>query len=109
MKLNVFVFKNSILGCSGNPRFDDHEPEVFAKGIERMLITADADRVAQFENTTVYHIGEYDDETLRFKPVQDPVLLLDCNLVLEARKVKYEILAKIREKKEEEAEKDVQD
>lgn len=101
MKLNVFVFRNSVLGCSGNPIFDDHEPEVFAKQLERVIITAQVEKIAQYENTSLYFIGSYNDETLRFESVKDPVLLLDLNQTLEDRKVKYEILTKLKELKEE--------
>lgn len=101
MKLNVFVFRNSVLGCSGNPIYDDHEPDVFAKQLERVIITASAEKIAQYENTSLYFIGCYDDETLRFESVKDPVLLLDLNQVLEDRKVKYEILKKVQEMRKE--------
>lgn len=101
MKLNVFVFRNSVLGCSGNPVYDDHEPDIFAKQLERVIITAQAEKVVQYENTTLYFIGTYDDESLRFEPVKDPVLILDLNQVLEDRKLKFEILSKLREKREE--------
>ena len=104
MKLNVYVFKNLTLGCSGNPRFDDHEPEVFAKGLERAVLTAKAEDIAQYTNVELYHIGSYDDETLRFES-QAPVLLVDFNKVLDDRKIRLKILAEVqkaREKKEKE-------
>lgn len=101
MKLNIFVFRNSILGCSGNPIYDDHEPDVFATQLERVIITAAADKVHQYENTSLYFIGTYDDEKLRIEAAKDPVLLLDLNQVLEDRKLKFEILNKVKEMKEE--------
>lgn len=99
MRLNIYVFKNLTLGCSGNPIFDDHEPDVFSKGLERKVMTAKPEEVVAYTNTELYHIGVYDDESLRFEEVQ-PTLLLDFNKVLDDRKVRYEILKKVQEARE---------
>lgn len=99
MKLNIYVFKNLTLGCSGNPIYDDHEPDVFSKGMERKILTSKPEEVVQFTNTELYHIGIYDDETLRFTNCE-PVLLLDFNKVLDDRKVRFEILKKVQEARE---------
>jgi len=97
MRLNLYIFKHAILGCSGNPIFDDHEPDVFADGLKRKVLMAKPEEVIGYENTTLYHLGVYDDKTLRFELNQDPVLLVDFNEELADRKLKYEILKKARE------------
>lgn len=94
MKLNVYVVKNTFLGCSGQPIFDDHEPDVFSKQVERSLLTGPEEKVFKHQNSIWYHIGSYDDESLKFSPVAEPVRLLDCGQVLDDRKVRLSIIAK---------------
>lgn len=92
MKLNVFIAKNNYLECTGRPVFDDHEPDVFKKGIERQLMTAEDDRVFQSENVVWYHLGSYDDETMKFDLLDEPVLLVRCSEILSARKIKAKLI-----------------
>lgn len=99
MRLNIYVFKNLTLGCSGNPIFDDHEPDVFSKGMERKVMTEKPEAVVAYTNTELYHIGVYDDESLRFENCE-PKLLLDFNKVLDDRKIRYEIMKKVQEARE---------
>lgn len=99
MKLNIFVAKNLFLGCSGQPKFDDHEPEVFQKSFERHLLTAEPEKVFQFENVNWYHLGSFDDESMKIDLLNEPVLLIRCSDVLNQRKIKEKLLdeAKARE------------
>lgn len=104
MKLNLYIFRNATLECSGNPIFDDHEPEVFAAQLERKIMVEKPENNIQFTNASLYHLGSYDDETMRFDLLKDPKLLLDCNLALEKKKVKLAILAELQKKTQEEKE-----
>ena len=79
MRLSVFIAKNLFLGCTGRPVFDDHTPEVFQKGIERQLMTAEDEKVFQSENVLWYHLGFYDDETMKFDLLDEPLLLVRCS------------------------------
>lgn len=109
MKLNIYIFRNAVLECTGNPQFDDHEPDIVAKQLERQLMTANKEKAATYSNTCFYHLGFYDDETMRFEPLKDPVLILDCNLVLEKAKVRQAFIAeaqKILESEKKEVKKD---
>ena len=83
--------------CTGNPLFDDHEPDVFAKQLERVLMVGQKEKIFQYTNANLYFIASYDDETMRFEPVQDPVLLLDCNLILQKRGIKEEFVKEAQE------------
>lgn len=103
MKLNVYVAFNQFLGCSGQPIFDDHEPEVFSKQFERFLLTKDDAQVFQYENVSFYFIGSFDDETMKFDVQKNPLKLLDCNIVLETRKIKAKLLDAARQKEIEES------
>lgn len=105
MKLNVFIAKNLFLGCTGQPKFDDHEPDVFTKQFERFLATGEESKVYQYENVCWYHLGSYDDETMKFELNQEPVLLVRCSDILSDRKIKAKLMeeAAAREKVEIEA------
>lgn len=109
MKLNVYVFRNATLECSGNPIFDDHEPDVFVKQLERQLMTAPEEKLVQYTNVSFYHIAVYDDESMRMEPLKDPVLLLDCNLAVEKRKIKLAFVKEAQKilSKKDEVKKDV--
>ena len=96
MKLNIYIQRNKILQCTGQPIFVDREPDVFSKQTERSLLTESAEKVVQFENVDIYHIGVYDDESMELKAINPAVKILDCGLVLEDRKLKEEILAQAR-------------
>ena len=100
MKLNIFIFRNKKLKCTGQPYFDDHEPEVFAKSFERMLQTASEEKVYQYENVDLYHLATYDDESMVLTPVE-PLKILDCTLVLDERGVRTSILKQVEEEKKE--------
>lgn len=97
MRIEMFVFKNLYLECTGQIIFDDHTPEAFAKGQERRLLTGKPEEVFPFENTLLYHLGSYDDETMKFEPKESPVLILKCNEVLESRKLKEAMMKKAQE------------
>ena len=100
MTLSVFVFRNAILESTGLPVFDDHDADTFKTQFQRSLIASKPEQVMKYENTSLYYLGQYDDEKLQFILEPDPVLLLDCNFVLEKRRVLYELLAKARKEKE---------
>lgn len=98
MKLNVFIAKNLYLGCTGQPIFDDHSPEAFQKGLERQLMTGDEDKVFIHENTVWYHLGSYDDETMKFDILSEPVLLVRCSDVLSDRKIKSKLIEEAKKR-----------
>ena len=104
MKLFVYVAFNAFLGCSGQPKFDDHTPDVFSASFKRMLLTAEDEKAFTFENVSWFCLGEYDDETMEFKSKGQALKLFDCNQVLETRKIKAKMLeaAKQREREEQE-------
>ena len=99
MKLNVYVIRNKKLKCTGQPYFDDHEPDVFATSFERMLLTAPEEKVFQYENCSLWHLATYDDETMVLKPVEC-IQLLDCSQVLEDRGVQRSIIEKFKTESE---------
>lgn len=101
MKLYVYVAFNRFLECSGQPKFDDHTPEVFAASFKRMLLTSDDEKAFTFENTAWYLLGEYDDETMIFKAKDGAVKLFDCNDILEVRKIKAKLLDAAKKREEE--------
>lgn len=99
MKLHILSALNAYLSCFAQPKFDDHEPDVFAKQFERHLLTAEPEKVFQFENVIWYHIGTFDDETGKIELLKEPVVILRCSDVLNQRKIKEKLLdeAKARE------------
>lgn len=99
MRLNIYISKNSVLKCTGQPRFDDHEPDIVQKQIERQLFTGKEEEVVGAENSYWYHLGTYDDETMRFNIFKEPVLLVDCSAILQERKIRLAIFAKVAEEK----------
>lgn len=101
MKLFVYVAFNQFLNCTGQPKFDDHTPDVFSKSFERHLMTSDDSQVFQFENVSWFHLGEYDDETMEFNVLKTPLKILECNSVLETRKIKAKLLEAAKARKEE--------
>lgn len=101
MKLYVYVAFNRFLECSGQPKFDDHTPDVFSASFKRMLLTCDDEKAFSFENTSWFLLGEYDDESMVFKSQGDAVKLFDCNEVLESRKLKAKILEAARARESE--------
>lgn len=104
MKLTVFVAMNLFLGCTGQPKFDDHEPDVFGKQFERFLLTADDAKVFSYENVVWYHLGTYDDETMKFEALKEPVVVVRCSDVLSQRKIKAKLLEAAQEKEAEASE-----
>lgn len=103
MKLTVLVAMNLFLGCSGQPKFDDHEADVFGKQFERFLMTAEDSKVFSYENVVWYHLGNYDDETMKFEALKEPVVVCRCSDILSKRKIKAKLLeeAQKREASEE--------
>lgn len=85
MLLHVICLRNKGLKCFCNPIFDDHEPEVFAKSLERFILSDDKGNANQYKKTAVYWIGTFNDETGEFKAIA-PELLLDCDDVFAVRK-----------------------
>ena len=98
MKLNVFVAKNLYLGCTGQPIFDDHTAEAFQKGLERQLMTCDEEKAFVHENTVWYHLGSYDDETMKADFLSEPVLLVRCSDVLSQRRIKSKLIEEAKKK-----------
>lgn len=98
MRLSVLVARNAFLGCTGQPKFDDHTPDVFAKSFERHLLTGEEAQVFQFENVSWFHLGDYDDETMKFEALKEPVKILDCGKVLEERKIRSKLIDSAKEK-----------
>lgn len=98
MKLNVFIAKNLYLGCTGQPIFDDHEAIAFQKGLERQLMTGDEEKVFVHENTVWYHLGSYDDETMKFDLLDEPVVLVRCSDILSERKIKARLIEDAQKK-----------
>ena len=96
MKLNVYVIRNKKLKCTGQPIFDDHEPDVFSTSFERMLLTAPEEKVFMYENCDLYHLANYDDESMVLTPVE-VVKLVDCSLALDERGLQRTILEKAKE------------
>lgn len=101
MKLFVYVAFNSYLECTGNPRFESHSPESFATSFKRFLLTGKLEEVASFENVSWYQIGTYDDETMKFESLKEPLFLLRCDEALDKRKVKMQLIEKAKEIAEE--------
>lgn len=106
MKLSIFIAKNLYLGCTGQPIFDDHTAEAFQKGIERQLMIEDESKVFQHENTVWYYLGTYDDETLEFDTLKEPLLLVRCSDILSERKIKSRLIEEAQKK---EVKEDVKD
>lgn len=102
MKLNIFIAKNLYLGCTGQPIFDDHEAEAFKKGLERQLMTGEESKVFIHENTVWYHLGSYDDETMKFDLCEEPVLLVRCSDILSDRKIKSKLIEEAKKREVEE-------
>lgn len=100
MKLFVYVAFNSYLECSGNPRFESHDPDSFATSFKRFLLSGDLDKVAPFENVSWYQIGVYDDEKMTLEGLKEPLFLLRCDEILDKRKVKEQIIEQAKNLKE---------
>jgi len=107
MIVHVLMAYNAYLECSAQPKFDDHDPEVFAKQFERFLLSGEEDRVFSYENVVWYHVADYDDESMKMIPVKEPVRLLDCNKVLDRRKIKSKLIEEARNREVKEGEQDV--
>ena len=86
MKLNVFIFFNTVLKCYTTPTFDDHEPEVAATQLKRSIIfEKDTTKVAPYKNLKMYQLGTFDDDTGKIDVFSEPKLLLDCTEVVKGR------------------------
>lgn len=101
MKLQVYVYKNLTLGASAKPIYETDEPEVISKQLERSVIMSEPEKIAHLTNVEFYHLGTYDDETMKFELHSSPVLLIDFNKVLDERKVRLAILDQVRKAREE--------
>lgn len=108
MKLSIFIAKNLYLGCTGTPVFDDHSSEAFAKGLERQLMIGEEEKVFQHENTVWYYLGTYDDESLKFDLLDEPLLLVRCSDVLSERRIKSKLIEEAQ-KRESKGDEDVKD
>lgn len=86
MKLNVFIFFNTVLNCYTTPTFDDHEPQVAATQLKRSIIyEKDTAKVVPYKNLKMYQLGTFDDETGKLDVFPESVLLLDCTEVVKGR------------------------
>lgn len=102
MKLHVLCFKNILISTFTTPQFVDVAPEDAATQLSRSLVLQfkkDPQKVLEYENLTLHHIAEFDDQTGIITPLPEPVLLLNCFDVVNQIKVQ---VAAMSEKKESE-------
>lgn len=85
MKLNILIFKNTVLGCYTTPQFDDHDVEIvavqLARSIKANLTESKEDKVVHLKGLELYHLGTFDDETGLCDILEYPKLLLNCEEV----------------------------
>lgn len=97
MILNVVVFKNMEINAFTNPQFIDIEPAKAALQLARSMKVA-PEKATQFQNLTMWNLGEFDDESGRFDLLDEPYLLLDCRTIWKG--LKDELLHKTSESQE---------
>lgn len=86
MKLNVLIFKNVAIGAFTQPIFDDHEPDVAAEQLKRLLITEkDVSKVNSYKNLELYLLGTFNDLTGELKVFNQPEMILDCVSIVKER------------------------
>ena len=88
MILQIYALKDKDLGCFNNPYYDDTLADNSAEQMRRFLSTADLEKVSQLRHKVLYHLGSLDDETGVIQHETVPVLLFDCDDVLDKRFIK---------------------
>lgn len=81
--------------CSSAIQFDDHEPKVHAQIVKRACEQAELTKIKEAKRLCKYiYLGFYDDETMKFKLLDEPEILFDFDDYIQNREV-YE--AEIKE------------
>ena len=77
--MNVYAYKNRFGDFWYLPFYQEDAPETIKKKIVRMILM-DPQKFKEnhLDETDLYHLGEFDDDTGKFKLLDEPRFLVDC-------------------------------
>ena len=92
MKMNVVVFRDTLVGCFTLPQFIQENPEDWAEGVSRSLKRADIKVLVKYKDLEAYELGTFDDVTGLFNLRVNPSKLVSFDVVC------VPLIEKLREK-----------